>query len=173
MDLIEILSIDSSRLTVDIAAEAVGNDPERFRAVLDMCFERPYPVSMRAARVVQFCCEKFPELIYPYLEESFEKMLKSDVEGVKRGFLKIYAENINLKKFRDPGLLISFCFEWIADPEQPISVRVYAMDFLCKYTEIEPDLNNELAGILESLIYDGSAAIRSRAKDHLKKIYNS
>jgi len=173
MDFIEILSVDSSRLTIDIASEAVGNDIERFRMVFDLCFDMPYPISMRAARVVQLCCEKFPKLIYPNLEESFEKMLKSDVEGVRRGFLKIYAENIDLRKFKDPGLLISYCFEWLSDPEQPISVRVYVMDILCKYTKIEPDLNNELAGILESLIYDGSIAVRSRAKYALKKIYNS
>jgi len=171
MDLLEILNIDSSRYTVDVATEAVGSDPARFSEVFDHCFSQPYPVSMRAARVVQFCCERYPDLIYPHLEESFEKMLQSKVEGVKRGFLKIYAENIDLKRFTDPGALVSLCFEWLADPEEAISVRVYALDILYRYSELEPDLLNELASLLESLLYDGSTAIRSRARDRLKRIY--
>lgn len=170
MKLLEILSMDSSRFTADVAAETVGNDPVRFKEVLDICFEHPYPVSMRAARVVQLSCERFPDLIYPYLEDSFGKMLDSDIEGVRRGFLKIYAENIDLRKFADAGTLISLCFDWVINPEQPIAVRIYAMDILGKYCNIEPDLRNEVAVTLESLIFDGSAAIRSRARDVLRKI---
>lgn len=170
MNLLEILNMDSSRFTADVAAEIVGNDPVLFREVLDICFEQPYPVSMRAARVVQLCCEKDPELIYPHLEESFRKMLSSGVEGVGRGFLKIYAENIDLRKFNDPGILISLCFDWLASIEQPIAVKVYAMEILRKYCIIEPDLSHELAISLDPLLYDGSPAIRSRARKVLKDI---
>jgi len=47
---------------------------------------------MRAARVIQLCSEKNTKLIEPFLNNLISIILETNVEGVKRGFLKILSE---------------------------------------------------------------------------------
>lgn len=162
---------DSSRNVADQAVAAVGNNPERFRTVLDLCFKEKYPMSMRAARVVQLCAEKNLQLILPYLNEISEKIVITKIEGVKRNFLKIFTEFIDFELLKDDGRLADACFKWLSDSKETVVVRYYCMNYcynLCKYY---PELKHELSAVLEQILpEETSGGMRKRAKEILQKL---
>lgn len=163
---------DSSRRTAEVAAMAAVKDPVLFRQVFDLCFIAPYPVSMRAARVIQFCCEAEPDVFRPFFIEALEKFPESKNEGVRRSFLKICSENIDLKLVPEPGRLINYCFERLVDKKEPYAIRIYSMELLYKFCLIEPELKSELKSTIEFIIDEAPASIRSRGRRILKLICN-
>jgi hypothetical protein len=165
-----ILSMGSERAVADLAVAALEANPAAFTDVLDLCFMEQYPMSMRAARVIQLFCEKHPESIYPFLEESVEKTIGSKIDGVKRNFLKVFAEFIDINRLRDPGNLLNACFNWLQNPGEKPATRMLAMALIYKLAEKEPELLHELRVSLEMIDESSEVSIRSCATRMLKKI---
>ncbi len=164
MDFIETLQMGSERAVADMVIAMIGNDPVRFEEVFTLTFTRPYPINMRAARAIQLCCEKNPRLIYPHLSKAMDVMLHSKIDGVKRNFLKIFAEFIPLEDIGDPGLLLDTCFHWLMDTAQNPALCYYCMDFIARMVKKEPDLRYELEAVIEiRLQYDKSPSFRNKA----------
>lgn len=165
-----MLNIDSSRFVADSIVLSIDNDSEKFKIILEICFSSEYPVSMRAARVIQLCVNSNPGLFLPFAENYIEKSLDSNIDGVKRSFLKIYSENVNLKSLKNVGLLLDKCFELINTQNESIAVKAYSIDIILKIIKFEPDLINELIPILEKLMFSSSVGLRSKAKKIYKEL---
>ncbi len=163
-----LLKVDSSRVIANQIVDAVGNNPEYFKTVLDLCFNEGYPIAMRAGRAVALCSEKYPSLIVPYLEQLVKIIKDSKIDGVKRGILKTFCESVDLNKLTNLGELVDICFNWLANPKESIAIRYYSMEILYKTCLIETELKNELIPILENLTFESSAGIVSQAKKLLK-----
>jgi hypothetical protein len=171
MDLLALMNTDSSREVADIAVLGIDQHPELFRQALDLCFEKTYPVNMRASRVIQLYCANDPAAIIPYIEEIIQKVIISKNDGVKRCFLKVFAEQVDLKKISDPGPLLAACFDWLIDPAEAIAVRVHCMEVIYQISLFEPDLKGELAAILEDIMEsNGTTGLKNRAGRILKKL---
>lgn len=166
----ELLSTDSSRAVADMAVLAVGNDQAAFDVVFDLCINRPYPVNMRAARVLALSSEKHPELIIPYLGMITGLIISKTTGGVKRGLMKIIIDCVDINDIPDSGLLVDHCFKLILDSEQEYALRVYAMEIVFKTCRIVPDLKFELRQTLEMIEEDSPPSIRARAGMILKKL---
>jgi hypothetical protein len=169
-DYISLLEIGGERAVADLAIKAVEEKPETFRDILDLCFLEKYPLSMRASRAVQLYCEKYPEAIYPFLDEVVEKAIRSDIIGVRRNFLKIFAEFIDIRKITDPGPLLNACFEWLLDAGLPPGVRVHAAGVIYKLGLTEPVLHNELRASLEIAMEEGETSIKTYGRNMMKKL---
>lgn len=159
---------DSGRATADMAVEAVGDNPLRFLEVIDISFKEPYPACMRAARVAQLCCEKRPEFILPYLDEIIEKITITNVDGVRRSYLKVISDSVDIKKIAEPGLLVQYCFDWLLSPKEAVSVRYYCIRILNKTCNILPELKSELRAVLVFLIEEGS--LSTGLLNHARKV---
>ncbi|MFQ3579244.1 MAG: hypothetical protein SNJ71_03770, partial [Bacteroidales bacterium] len=68
----EILEIDSSRATADMAIAFAGNNPETFKEAMELALHAPYPVSMRAARIVENISALYPHLVKPHIQTIIE-----------------------------------------------------------------------------------------------------
>lgn len=167
---LELLQTDSSRFIAEILMNEVGNNQEYFNILFDFCLSHPYPVSMRAARAIQFCVGKYPKLINPYLGKLVELTISTKVEGVKRGFLKIMAENIDPYGINNSGLLLDKCVEWALSKNEKPAIRYYAIDILTKISKKEPSLKNEVMSVLEIIADDPSAAVKAKIKSALRSI---
>jgi hypothetical protein len=165
-----LIKVDSSRVIADQIVDAVGDNPEYFKTILDLCFNEGYPIAMRAGRAVALCNEKYPSLIVPYLDQLVKKVAASKIDGVKRGILKTFCESVDLNNFTNLGELVDLCFHWLANPKESIAIRYYSMQILYKTCLIEPELKNELIPILENLTFETSAGIVSQAKKLLKQL---
>jgi hypothetical protein len=174
-DYISLLDMGSERSVADLAVKALEDKPDEIRYVLDLCFLEQYPLSMRAARVIQLYCEKYPESIYPFLEESVEKILKSGIDGVKRNFLKIYDEFIDINRLREPGPLLNACFDWLQNPKEKPGTRIHAMNVIYNIARQEPDLLKELSATLELVGEEGEISIMtciSKMKQKIRQTIN-
>jgi hypothetical protein len=167
---LELLETDSSRLVAEILRKEVGDSQENFDILYSFCFSHTYPVAMRAAHALQFCCEDHPELINPYLDVLVEKIISTKEEGVRRGFLKILEENADPYEINNSGLLMDKCFEWALSENEKPAIRSYSLGILMKICIREPFLKPELMSVIEIISEDKSAAVRSKAQKVLRKI---
>lgn len=171
-DYLTILEMGSERVVADLAVKVLEENPDSLREMLDLCFLEKYPLSMRAARVAQLYCEKYPEAIYPFLDEAVEKTLESKIGGVQRNFLKIFAEFIDIEKITEPGPLLNTCFEWLLDRSQTPGVKVHAMNIIYKLGKDESALLRELADSIEIAMAEGEISLKTCGRKMLKKIYD-
>lgn len=169
-EFLNLLSLGSERAVADLMVAGIDGKPDRFALMLDFCFIEEYPTSMRAARVIQLCCEKDPGLIEPHLGYVIEKVLATKIDGVKRNFLKIIAEFIDINLVEDPGPLLERCFSWLVDAHENPAIRIYAMDIIQRIAIKEPDLLYELRAILEYLPDENPPSIQNRKQRLLKKL---
>lgn len=161
-DFLSVLSMGSERAVADLAVTMLESSPGSFPYMLNLCFLEQYPLSMRAARVVQLYCEKHPESIYPHLDEAVVKTMASEIDGVKRNFLKIFAEFIDINRLKDPGPLLNQCFDWMMDPRETPGVRIFAMEIVFLIGRKEPDLLRELTACLEILEEENIPSLQAR-----------
>ncbi len=147
-ELLKILEMGSERAVAELAAAVIATDRQSFDTMLGFCFTEKYPVSMRAARAIQLCCEKDAGFLLPQIETVIPRALAYPVEGVKRSFLKLLGEGIGLYQLEDPGFLADACFRLLADPGQKPAIRIYSMNILLRLAATEPELGRELEEVI-------------------------
>jgi len=171
MDFIETLQMGSERAVADMVVTMIGNDPMLFEEVFVLSYTRPYPLSMRAARAIQLCCEKKSWLILPHLPKMLEIILQTNISGIRRNYLKIIAEFIPPEQISESGLLLDSCFRWLMNPGEPPAVCYYCMDIIVLMAKKEPDLRYELEAVIENrLEYDKSPSFQNKATKILAQI---
>jgi len=161
---------DSYRMTADMVVTYIGDDEALFRIVFDISFSDPYPMNMRAARVCQICCERNYKMILPYLDELPGKIAQCKAVGVKRSFLKIYADHLPYKYFAAIDVLLQVCFDLMMNQKESIAVRAYSMEIAFKLCMIEPDLIVELKEIARFELDSPSAGMQSKAIQIISKL---
>ncbi len=169
-DFAAILS-DSSRSLADYTAAMIGSDEKLFRQVMDLAYAQKKPVSMRAARVADFCCQRYPELIRPYLTDLVKNLPGLTDMSVKRVFMHILIRHSWVDDDEAMGRLVDTLLKWLVDDSQDISIKAYAMVILENITHLLPDLRFEMIAVIEEAQpFWGSAALRHSGKKVLKNI---
>lgn len=153
-----------------IATSAIEN-PAIFLKLFEYSYSPDKKLAFRASWTLTKVCDKFPEIIYPYLSQIVETIGKIDNESTLRSFLRIISlsdlEKINS---RQHGLLADFCFSTLNSGFSAIAVKAYSMEILYRFSLIYPELANELSTSIRILLEDGSAGITSRGRMILKKL---
>ncbi len=168
---LEDLLFDSSRKTAERAAKLVGDDPDRFKTVLEFGLQDKHQFAMRAIRVIDLVSEQNPELLLPYLPHLIENIHKFKTIGLKRGFARILSEQNYFYNEDHAGRLVHTCFNWLNDPAEAIALKIYSMTILYKISNTYPEIKPELISSIENEIPKNSAAIRGRGRRILKKLY--
>lgn len=168
---LEDLLFDSSRKTAERAAELVGNDPDRFKTILEFGLQDKHQFAMRAIRAIDLVCVKYPELLEPYISDIVGNIDKYKTIGLKRGLARILSEQNYSYDEDTAGRLVHTCFEWLNDPEEPIALKIYSMTILYKISNTYPEIKPELISSIENEIPKNSAAIKGRGRRILKRLY--
>lgn len=162
---------DSSRSLMDYTAVMIGNDTVLFKEVLDMAFEQEPPLCMRAARVADLCCERYPELVRPYLLKMVNELPALKNMSVKRIFMHILIRHSWVEDEEAMGKLVDTLFKWLMDDTQAVAIKAYAMLILEKIIKVEPDLRGELILVLDETIpFWDSFALQSGGRRLLKRL---
>jgi 8-oxo-dGTP diphosphatase len=153
-----------------IATSAVEN-PAIFMKLFEYSKSTDKKLAFRASWTLTKVCDKYPEMIYPYLSEIVEVLNKIDNESALRSFLRIISltdpEKINSGSH---GILVDFCFDVLKSGYTAIAVKAYSMEILYRQAVIYPELVNELAATLRILMEDASAGISARGSMIIKKL---
>ena len=153
-----------------VATSAIEN-PAIFVKLYEYSFSTDKHLSFRASWTLSKVCDRYPEMIYPYLSQIIDSLAGIDNESVLRSFLRILSltdiEKINA---RQQGILADFSFNQLNTGFSAIAVKAYSMEILYRLTLIYPDLANELSTSIRLLMEDGSAGITSRGRAILRKL---
>ncbi|HEY3430380.1 MAG TPA: hypothetical protein VGK39_06865 [Cyclobacteriaceae bacterium] len=163
----EILKEHSKKQTAKVV-NYIGNDPQRFKALVKTFLEGPYRITQRAAWPLALCVQDHPNLITPHLKEVLKMLGKPGThDAVKRNILR-FLQDIDIpRKFY--GFVTDKCFT-LMDPKEPIAVRVFSMTVLSNIVQHEPELKKELKIVIEDQLPYASAGYLSRAKKVLKTL---
>jgi 8-oxo-dGTP diphosphatase len=153
-----------------VATSAIEN-PAIFNKLFEYSFSSDKKLAFRASWTLSKVCDKYPEMIYPYLTRIIEKLDKLDNESSQRSFLRIISftdiERINQKLH---GILTDHCFRALNSGFSAIAIKAYSMEILYKLAVKYPELANELSASVNILQSEGSAGIAARGRMILKKL---
>jgi hypothetical protein len=165
--------VDSSRRIADIVVANIGHDEDLFSETVLLMFEDKYPISMRAARIVQLISHKYPEMIKPHIPELIGKFSGLKVEGARRSILKILSETPVYISEDLLGELADKCFGYISDMNEAIAVRAFSIDLLMKIAKKYPEIKPEIAAVLESIIPEASVGLKNKCQKMIVKLYKT
>src|SRR6476661_4284249 len=139
MNIREALLAEHSKRQTMAIVDHIGSDPERFAELMSIFFEGEYRLTQRAAWPMNYCAERQPQLISPYLTRLVAQLERGDVhDAVKRNALRLM-QFVDVPS-RLKGKTYSICVDLIADPLQPIAVKVFAVTVAAKIARSSPDL---------------------------------
>lgn len=153
-----------------IATSAIEN-PAIFIKLFQYSNSSDKKLAFRASWTLTKVCDRFPDLIYPYLNQIVESLNTIDNESTLRSFLRILSlTDLGKIDNRQHGLLADFCFGTLNSGFSAIAVKAYSMEILYKLSLIYPELANELSTSIRILMEDGSAGITARGSMIIRKI---
>jgi 8-oxo-dGTP diphosphatase len=153
-----------------VATSAIDN-PAIFKKLLEYSFSGDKKLAFHASWTLTKVCDKYPEIIYPYLTGIIETLDKLDNESAHRSFLRIISLS-DMKRIgtKHHGILAEHCFNALRSGFSAIAIKAYSMEALYKLALIYPELTNELFATINMLQGEGSAGIISRGSMILKKL---
>jgi 8-oxo-dGTP diphosphatase len=153
-----------------MATSAIEN-PAIFLKLFEYSNSSDKKLSFRASWTLTKVCDKFPEMIYPYLPQLVDTIGKIDNESTLRSFLRMISlSDLGKISSRQHGLLADFCFSRLNSGFSAIAVKAYSMEILYRLSLIYPELANELSSSIRIVMEDGSAGTKARGQMILKKL---
>ena len=157
---------DSLRITIDIATEAVGNNPIYFKEVINLSLKSKSPTNMRASRVIALVIDRFPNLFIPYTNKIAQLFSSFKTDGLKRSYAYALSKNVKHLTEDNKADLIEVCFNYMLANEK-VAVKYNCMKFLFGMTKIIPELKGELQASIDFNVSEGTF----RMNGEIKKIY--
>lgn len=153
-----------------LAISAIEN-PAVFKKLLEYSFSPDKKLAFHASWTLTKVCDKYPEIIYPFLSQIVSSLEKIDNESTLRSFLRILSlTDIDKVSAKQHGSLADYCFKAINSAGTAIGIKAYSMEILYQLTVRYPELANELSASIKNIMEEGSAGITSRGRMILKKI---
>jgi len=155
-----------------VATSAIDN-PAIFLKLFEYSLSSDKNLAFRSSWTLTKVCDRFPDIIYPYLGQIIEALDKIENESTLRSLLRILSlSDLEKVTSKQHGLLTEFCFKILSSGFSAIAVKAYSMEILYRITLIYPEIANELSNSISILIEDGSAGITSRGRTILRKLAN-
>lgn len=167
MDLKHEITTDRSRANFDRVIGFIGDDPERFRELMDVFVNGDEMLRLRSSWIMSDVAELRPELALPYISHLIEILPQKDVHnGIKRHIVRML-QFVDVPK-RLCGKVYSYCIDLIADPGEAIAVRCFAITAASRIAKDSPELLAELKLTAANALPNTSAAFRARFKNTFK-----
>jgi len=171
MNFREQLLAEPSKKNTEYIASVVDNDLALFNEMMKLVYSNEPYVSGRAAWVVETIWLKYPSLIESYILQMIEFLPHAKYNNQRRHFTKILS-TIDLKQLDEEhlGILIDCCFTWLEEPQYPTAVKMFSMQILQNFVQLEPDIAPELIAIIENQMEDATPGFQNRGRKTLLKL---
>ncbi|MFP4469672.1 MAG: hypothetical protein ACLFPE_03255 [Bacteroidales bacterium] len=170
MTLEDLLRYELSKRHTSEIARMVDKNPALLHRLWEISLSDDEPVNWRAAWVLKGIREEEPVLVEPFLPQMRLALPKLKKDGVKREFLRILLEYGVPDDEEELGCMLSACFEWLANPAEPIAVKAHCMSVLLDISRQIPEIIPELQTTVELAMAEGSAGIINRGSKVLKEL---
>lgn len=168
MDYCAQLMQEHSRANADMIAKAIGNDPKELSKLVDILYNGEAPLPQRASWVLVIINEKYPSLLYHYVSKFINTINNFSVSGIRRNLLSALSKQ--QIDDRDAGQLTDYCFKLLLSAEEPVAVKVHAMQIIANIAVRYPELNEELKSVILDQESKNTVAFSARAKHLLDKM---
>lgn len=169
MDFEKKLALAHSKLFTDQIAEEIHAHPERIDKLIQIFENGTLQMKQRSAWVVSVIAEKDPNLLTKYLKiftDLLEKPNKHD--AINRGICRSLQFMDIPEKYE--GRLLDLLFKLMNSNQEPIAVKVFAMQVIYNISKKYPDIIPELKASIEAQLPNGSPGIKSKGRKILKQI---
>jgi hypothetical protein len=169
MDIRREILKSHSRVQRDKIVDYVGNNPTRFKVLVEVFLSGPYRVTQRSAWPISYCTELHPQLVKPHLKTLLDCLKTPGIhQAVKRNILRLL-QFIDIPK-RSHGQIADICFQYLSNRKEPIAVRCFAMTVLGNIARYNPDLKQELLIIVEDNLPYATPGFAARARRLLREL---
>lgn len=163
----ELLLSELSKKTMEIAVDTINNQPQNFSVLWDIIKNSKPPLPSRASWAMTHCCDRNPEIFYPYIDDSIDLLTGTKDQAVMRNILRTLSKT-PIKEDR-MGELFDISLS-IFEMNYPPAVRVHAMQILFNISQIEKELQPELIDIIENSMFEASVGLKNRGSKLVKKL---
>lgn len=169
MDLPTELRADHSKAQAERIARAVLTEPHLLDELWAAMAGNDPLLSQRASWPIGKIAEQRPELLYPYTVSAYELLSQPRHDAVHRAVGKALSEMPQLPE-KIEGPLYDLCLRLLSNPQVKVGIQVHCMSVAFRIAQVAPELQAELAGVLEEGIRHGSAGYRSRGGKLLARL---
>jgi len=167
----ELLGTGTGRGHIDMISGMVRKNPEMFMHLAQVVLHNTEPESRKAAWVIDTMTEEYPEMIQEDILVQFIDLLPAACHtALHRHILRMLDRS--LIPPAKTGELLTLCFDYLTSPDEPVAVKVHAMNIIHTMARSEPGLLVELTGILELRREMEPPGFRNRAVKILQSIYS-
>lgn len=172
MDYAEQLLVEHSRENANRVLEHVLQDRARVADLMEVFLGEAYRVVQRSAMVVGDLGRAQPGWLQPWHGRMIAAANAPKHDAVRRNVMRYFSElPITSVSDEDEGYLVDLAFRLTADPEAAVAIRVFSMQIVANYVDKYPELKDELAGVIELTIAEGTTpGFRSRGNKILRQL---
>ncbi|MDD4143701.1 MAG: hypothetical protein PHN68_03600 [Prolixibacteraceae bacterium] len=159
----ELTGLLESWENLPLLISQLSEQPEEAGMLMNIALYSDHDKSWRAAWIADKINDTNPELITPFLGKMINQLKKETNPGKKRQFLKLISLNKIPKKHF--SFLADYCFKCFTSANEPVGVKVHALQILFNLSEKEADLKSELLSLIEyELELNPMAGVKARGK---------
>ena len=162
---------EHSRAQAEMIADIIVQKPVLLDELLKIVFADEEPISRRAAWPLRFIHEKEKRLLENYFPIIVIKLPEIKCVATQRNLLYILAYS-HIPEFYY-GRLLEFTSKVLLNTSSSVASIIYSIDIFFNLSKNEPDLLNELKLMLELLLPNATAGVKSKSMKILKKIEKS
>lgn len=164
----EQLMLAHSKEQCDHVWQWVGDDPARFEGFMEVYFGQNPVLRQRAAGVLGRFGRRQASLLEKHLPALIAELDQDVHPALIRNTMRLF-QSIDVPASLSMALMEKG-FAMIENPQQPVAIRAFSMTVLERLIAPYPELQRELALIVEAHMPEASAAFRVRGRDYLKRM---
>ncbi len=143
----ELLELLASWENLDLIKNEAISHPENMKLLVNIALYSDHPKRWRAAWVAGKINDTAPKLIVPYLKELISALYTETSPGIRRHLLKLISRHEIPEN--NQSFLLNYSYQCFTSANEPVAIRVHAMQILYNLSEKEPDFKPELLSIIQ------------------------
>ncbi len=172
MNYSEQLLVAHSRENADLILADVLRDEANVAELMAAFLGEEYRVSQRAAMVVGDLGRQRPDWLRPWHAAMIEAAEAGRHDAVRRNVMRYFSElPLAAVAAANQGPLLDLAFRLTESPLIAVAIRVFSMTVAANFCKLYPELKEELSGIIELTIAEGTTpGFRSRGQKILRQL---
>ena len=171
MNLQQALLREHSKANTLAIARAILSGENTLEELWELIRAGEPPLPQRASWVLDAVTEQAPDSLQPYLPEAAALLLAPNHNAVHRNLLKAL-ERADIPEELQ-GELYDYCINILLNPRALPAIQAFSMSLAAKIAAGIPELQEELALVIESQMEFNSAAYKARGRRILNLLRKS
>ena len=154
--------------TNEAIIKRIESRPEALDELMDRFFADDWRINQRAAVPLELISRYHPEWLLPYFPRLLAQLKNPKHNAYVRNLLRAWQHQRIPEPFQ--GEVADYCFEYVANPQAAVAIRVFAMTILKNICQDWPELADELRLVIEEHLPVASPGFKSRGARVLKAL---